>query len=118
MLGPTALFMQLLYSTSDLSAAEHLSRLLADANVANHITNTHSAQMPGFSARLTPGFVGVWLVNSADLSTAREVMQAHGFLVESSARAPTTRPSSGIWFKLGIAALVAAVVVAVVASGP
>jgi hypothetical protein len=109
--------MQLIYSTSELSQAERLSQLLAGAEVETYISNADSAQMPGFSARLTPGFVGVWLLRYSDLSTAQDVMQSNGFMVPSRVEIAMRKTNGNRWLAVGIAAFVIAVIVVLVASG-
>lgn len=110
--------MQLVYSTSELSLAERLSLLLEDAGLETHISNTHSAQMPGFPARFTPGFVGVWLVNQSDLAAAQGIMQSNGFIAPSPVCLCKATTNRNFWLTASIAALVIVIIATLVASGP
>ena len=110
--------MQLVYSTSEMSEAQRLSQLLADAGIETHISNAHSAQMPGFSARLTPGFTGVWLLDKSNARPVHDIMLSNGFIADSkpSPVVPATKRSSLLI--VFVTALVVAIAGVLLASGP
>jgi hypothetical protein len=106
--------MQLIYSTSDLSEAQRLSSALTSAGVHNSVSGANSAQLSSSEASGTPGSVGVWLTSASELSRAREVMVATGFLAATHTAAKPAAWLGSVWAKLALAAIVA-VVVALVA---
>ena len=109
--------MRLIYSTSDLSEAQRLSSALSAAGVHSSVSGALSAQLSSPEASGTPSSVGVWLTSDLELTRAREVMLATGFLADTPARAKLPAWLSSPWAKIALAAIVA-VIVALAAYAP
>jgi hypothetical protein len=100
--------MELVYSTNVLADAKRLAALFDHARISNHVSNEFSAQLPGFFAMRTPDSIGVWLASANDVTRAREIMHATGFLQPStSRRRPWHEP---LWVKVAVAVVIAAIV--------
>lgn len=99
--------MELVYTTNVLADAKRLAALFDHARISNHVSNEHSAKLPGFFAMNTPNSIGVWLASTSDLTRAREIMSATGFLLPSAPNRPWHEP---MWVKILIALGIAFVV--------
>ena len=108
--------MELIYSTNVLTDADRLSSLLTEAGLLNHVSGANSAQLAGFIESRLPSAIGVWLASASELSRARDVMLANGFLALRTAEPSPTVWHSNVWIKVAVAALVA-VIVAIAAYG-